>query len=112
MEHGGAHLEVIGFVISIHVLGMFAFSPLVGWAADRFGRSAVLVTGGVVLLVSLAAQVEEAVSQGATLHVIASRKEGWGLSVLEAAACGVPTVATDVPGLRESVIHERTATRR
>ena len=54
MEHGGAHLEVIGFVISIHVLGMFAFSPVVGWAADRFGRSAVLVTGGVVLLVSLA----------------------------------------------------------
>jgi MFS family permease len=54
MEHGGAHLEVIGFVISIHVLGMFAFSPLVGWATDRFGRSAVLTTGGVVLLASLA----------------------------------------------------------
>lgn len=54
MEHGGAHLEVIGFVISIHVLGMFAFSPVVGWAADRFGRSQVLVAGGVVLLVSLA----------------------------------------------------------
>jgi MFS family permease len=54
MEHGGAHLEVIGFVISIHVLGMFAFSPVVGWAADRFGRSPVLVAGGVVLLVSLA----------------------------------------------------------
>lgn len=54
MEHGGAHLEVIGFVISVHVLGMFAFSPLVGWAADRLGRSAVLTTGGAVLLVSLA----------------------------------------------------------
>ncbi len=54
MEHGGAHLEVIGFVISIHVLGMFAFSPLVGWAADRFGRSEVLMSGGVVLLVALA----------------------------------------------------------
>lgn len=54
MEHGGAHLEIIGFVISVHVLGMFAFSPIVGWAADRFGRSGVLVTGGVVLLVSLA----------------------------------------------------------
>jgi MFS family permease len=53
MEHGGAHLEVIGFVISIHVLGMFAFSPIVGWAADRFGRSPVLVAGGVLLLVSL-----------------------------------------------------------
>ncbi|PVG82058.1 MFS transporter [Nocardioides gansuensis] len=53
MEHGGAHLTVIGFVISIHVLGMFAFSPLVGAATDRFGRPAVLVAGGVVLLVSL-----------------------------------------------------------
>ena len=40
MEHGGAHLEIIGFVISLHVLGMFAFSPLVGLAADRWGRSA------------------------------------------------------------------------
>ena len=28
---------VIGFVISVHVLGMFAFSPLVGLAADRVG---------------------------------------------------------------------------
>ena len=54
MEHGGAQLEIIGFVISVHVLGMFAFSPVVGWAADRFGRSPVLVAGGVVLLVSLA----------------------------------------------------------
>lgn len=54
MEHGGAQLEVIGFVISVHVLGMFAFSPVMGWAADRLGRSTVLVGGGAVLLVSLA----------------------------------------------------------
>ena len=54
MEHGGAHLEIIGFVISLHVLGMFAFSPLVGLAADRWGRSPVLMAGGVTLLASLA----------------------------------------------------------
>ncbi|MCW2834044.1 MAG: major facilitator superfamily 1 [Nocardioides sp.] len=53
MEHGGAHLEVIGFVISLHVLGMFAFSPLVGLAADKWGRPPVLVAGGLTLLVSL-----------------------------------------------------------
>jgi MFS family permease len=52
MEHGGAHLSVIGFVISVHVLGMFAFSPLVGWLADRLGRALVLGAGGVLLLVS------------------------------------------------------------
>jgi MFS family permease len=53
MEHGGSELEVIGIVISIHVLGMYAFAPLVGIAADRLGRVAVLATGGGVLLVSL-----------------------------------------------------------
>jgi MFS family permease len=53
MEHGGTELRVIGIVISLHVLGMFAFAPLVGVAADRLGRVTVLATGGVVLLVSL-----------------------------------------------------------
>lgn len=53
MEHGGSELRVIGFVISVHVLGMFAFAPLSGWAADRFGRPATMALGGVVLLVSL-----------------------------------------------------------
>ena len=53
MEHGGAELEVIGIVISVHVLGMFAFSPLVGLLADRRGRAPVLGLGAVVLLVSL-----------------------------------------------------------
>ena len=39
MEHGGADLEIIGVVISVHVLGMFAFAPVVGFVADRVGRA-------------------------------------------------------------------------
>lgn len=53
MEHGGAELRVIGIVISTHVLGMFAFAPLVGIAADRSGRAVTLGVGAVVLAVSL-----------------------------------------------------------
>jgi len=53
MEHGHAELRVIGLVISLHVLGMFAFAPLVGMLADRTSRAAVLVEGAVLLLVSL-----------------------------------------------------------
>lgn len=53
MEHGHAGLELIGVVISVHVLGMFAFSPLVGILADRLGRPPVLGAGGVTLLAAL-----------------------------------------------------------
>jgi glycosyltransferase involved in cell wall biosynthesis len=35
--------------------------------------------------------------------VLASPKEGWGITNLEAAACGTPVVASDSPGIRESV---------
>lgn len=44
----------------------------------------------------------------ATLVVQPSRKEGWGLTVLEANACATPVVAGDVSGLRDSVRHGRT----
>ena len=53
MDHGGASLEVIGFVISIHVLGMFFFSPVVGLVADRVGRPQVLVAGAVLFVAAL-----------------------------------------------------------
>ena len=32
-----------------------------------------------------------------------SFKEGWGLTVVEANACGTPVVASDVPGLRDAI---------
>ncbi len=50
MSHGHAELTVIGFVISIHILGMYALSPVTGWAVDRFGGRAVAVAGSVILV--------------------------------------------------------------
>jgi glycosyltransferase involved in cell wall biosynthesis len=37
-----------------------------------------------------------------------SPKEGWGLTVIEANACGVPVIAADSPGLRDSVVDKET----
>lgn len=45
------------------------------------------------------------------LHVLPSVKEGWGLTVLEAGAAGTPSVVSDSPGLRDSVIHGETGLR-
>jgi glycosyltransferase involved in cell wall biosynthesis len=42
------------------------------------------------------------------VHVLTSPKEGWGITNLEAAACGTPTVASDSPGLRDSVVDGET----
>ncbi len=38
----------------------------------------------------------------------ASPKEGWGITNLEAAACATPVVASNSPGIRESVKHGET----
>jgi glycosyltransferase involved in cell wall biosynthesis/O-antigen/teichoic acid export membrane protein len=44
----------------------------------------------------------------AWVHVTASSNEGWCLTVMEAAACGTPSVAIAEGGLRESIVHEQT----
>ena len=47
----GTTLRVIGLVISVHVAGMYLFSPVVGWLADRAGRpDDGGASGGVLLL--------------------------------------------------------------
>jgi glycosyltransferase involved in cell wall biosynthesis len=44
----------------------------------------------------------------AWLFVSASSREGWGLTVIEANACGTPAVAYRVPGLSESIVDTET----
>lgn len=50
MGQHGATLRVIGIVISGHIAGMYAVSPLAGYLSDRFGRIAVILVGQAVLL--------------------------------------------------------------
>lgn len=46
--------------------------------------------------------------QQAWIHALPSMKEGFGLSILEAAACETPTVAYDVTGVRDAVMQGET----
>jgi glycosyltransferase involved in cell wall biosynthesis len=50
----------------------------------------------------------ERLLRGAWLTVNPSAGEGWGLSVIEANACGVPALAFRVPGLQDSIVSGRT----
>lgn len=50
MSHVDVTLSVIGLVISVHVLGMYAFSPLVGALSDKLGRIRVIQIGVAILI--------------------------------------------------------------
>ncbi|MGY0386000.1 MFS transporter [Nocardioides sp. WG-D5] len=86
MEHGGAGLEIIGLVISGHVLGMFAFAPVAGWLADRVGRADVMALGGGVLLVALVlCAVAPQGSSGRIFVGLFLLGLGWSLATIAAA---------------------------
>lgn len=46
---------------------------------------------------------KRALFRKAWANLFPSPKEGWGLTIIEAAACGTPSIASDSPGLRDSV---------
>jgi MFS family permease len=53
--HDAAHtLSIVGLVLSFHIAGMYAFSPVVGWLTDRLGRRAVIAGGIAVQLAACA----------------------------------------------------------
>lgn len=53
--HDAAHtLRIVGVVISVHIAGMYAFAPLIGWLTDRLGRRPIIVASIVLLLAACA----------------------------------------------------------
>jgi len=46
--------------------------------------------------------------QSTWANIFPSPKEGWGITIIEAAASGTPSLASDSPGLRDSVRHGET----
>ena len=79
------------------VVGEGDYLPHLRLLSERLGLHDVVFAGRV----SEAEKVR--LMSGAWVIVSASIVEGWALTVTEAAACGTPCVAYDVPGLRDSV---------
>ena len=97
MGHGGAPgttLRIIGLVISVHVAGMYLFSPLVGQLADRAGRTTTVALGGTLLLVAAAlagtARPGAAVQLGIGLFLLGL---GWSCGLI----AGSTLVTESVP---------------
>ena len=53
MHEMGYDLVVVGFTISLHIAGMYAFSPIFGWLSDRIGNVRTVLLGQVIYLAAL-----------------------------------------------------------
>jgi MFS family permease len=47
-------LRIVGVVLSVHIVGMYALSPLVGWLTDRLGRRPMILVGAGLLVTACA----------------------------------------------------------
>jgi MFS family permease len=87
MKHVDVTLQVIGLVISIHVLGMYAFSPIVGYFTDKLGRVAVIQIGVALLLISTVvsgtAAADNAIQLGIGLFFLGL---GWSCTLIAGSA--------------------------
>lgn len=83
-----------------------------GAGGDRPRLERLVESLGVVDLVEFLGYVSEErkrdLMRRAWAVVFPSAKEGWGITNIEAAACGTPAIASDSPGLRETAIHDET----
>ena len=87
MAHVNVTLTIIGLVISVHIAGMYAFSPIVGFLSDKIGRRNVIRIGVLILL--LAALVAgtsapgDALSLGTGLFLLGM---GWSCTLIAGSA--------------------------
>ncbi len=96
MAHVDVTLTIIGLVISVHVLGMYAFSPLVGALADRLGRLRVIQIGVVILLASALisgfARANDAITLGIGLFLLGL---GWSCTLIAGSALLTESVSPE-----------------
>ena len=85
---------------------------IVGEGYERPRLEALLRARGATGWIELRGRVDDrsllALYRSAWVVASSSLREGWGMTLTEAAACGTPSVATDIAGHRDAVVDEET----
>ncbi|MFC8507200.1 MFS transporter [Streptomyces sp. NPDC057411] len=109
LSHHGAGIRLIGLVISGHIAGMYAFSPLMGWLSDRLGRLSVI--GLAIALIATAALLAGTAgpSHGQTALGLFVLGLGWSAGLVSGSALltdSVPQAArAAVQGLSDFIMN-------
>lgn len=101
-------LRIVGFVLSVHIAGMYALSPVTGWLTDRIGRRPVIL-GGIALLVAACAVAGTTGHDTARLTVgLSLLGMGWSGTMVAGSTLLTESVAVDnrasVQGLSDLVM--------
>jgi MFS family permease len=97
LRHHGASLTIVGFVISGHVAGMYALSPVMGWLADRLGRIPTIGIGLAVLAVAMTvAAVAPDEAHGLTALALVLLGLGWSACLVAGSTLLSNSVPTDI----------------
>lgn len=109
MQDHGAAVEVIGLTISLHIAGMFALSPVMGWLADRWGPARTILAGQLVLVAAVVVAGTSGASELRITVGLVLLGVGWSAAVIAGAALLTastePTVRPLVQGLGDLVMN-------
>jgi MFS family permease len=86
MQHHGHGLQFVGLVISLHIAGMFAPSPVTGWLTDRIGPLAVAGGGAALLIVAGVLSAASGAEASTFALGLALLGVGWNASLIAGSA--------------------------
>ena len=86
MKHDGADLVLVGFVISLHIAGMYAFSPIFGILADKLGQIQTVLIGQAIYVLALIVSATSGHSHQQITLGLFLLGLGWSASTVSGAA--------------------------
>lgn len=109
MKGMGFDLVVVGFTISLHIAGMYAFSPIFGWLSDKIGRVQTVILGQSIYVAALAVAGFGQDSRLAVTIGLFLLGLGWSASTVGGAALLTATLPveekTNVQGLSDALMN-------
>lgn len=90
MDHQSFSLGAIGIVVSVHIAGMYALSPVFGWMADRFGPGTVIAGGVIVFATSITLGIIDAAAEVSSMVLLSTALillgVGWSMFLIGGSA--------------------------
>jgi len=90
---GSDVLVIIGFTISLHIAGMFALSPVMGWLTDKLGRIQTIALGFTILTAAVLVAGFGQTSTAAVAVGLVLLGVGWSASTIAGSTLLAESVA-------------------